>query len=508
MADFLFLFGIIAILTCLYFRRHFQRRSFQTNGKPLPGPKPVPVFGNSFQIDIRRLHLSFYAFVTDYGKIFQINLMGQTLVILNDASLVRKAYGSFEYADVLNDRPATFFREYVLFNCNDISLANWCRQTAIKRKLWHKAFRLYGNNTKHYEDVAKSEMERLLEVMEKTNGNDFDIYTLLNKSVAESLITFMTGTPPEANDANRILQFTIFTDTVFSPGITMFIYDVVPFVRLLPGYFGRMYKNALNARDYILERCYSRPTTLGEENIEPGFINAFIKLQNEHNMDKSANQITDNEVKGIVLDIVTAGVISTATNLTNIVALLLVHKHIADRVHKEIINIIGTGNLPNLSDRDRMPYTMATILEGLRYTSGGGTLGGPHMARCDVTFEGFNIAKGSVLFANHWFIHHDPSVWDDPLVFNPERFLDDGSRLISPDDHIYHNFLAFSAGRRKCIGENMVLSLLFLYIATIFQSYDVRVGSDGIFPDINPRNYLPLSDIRVKDYVCRAFRRE
>ena len=495
----------------MYFRKQLQSRSSQNKEKTLPGPKPVPVFGNSFQVDIHRLHLSLYDFVKDYGKIFQINLMGQTLVILNDASLVRKAFGSMEYGDVINDRPATFFGKYVLGNCG-IALANWDIKMTIKRKLWHSAFRLYGNSTEHYKDVTKGEMARLVEDIEKTKGNDVDVYSLLNKSVANSMIRFMTGTPPEANDVDQIWQFTNVVDIVLNPGTTMIIYDVVPFVRHLPGYFGRLFQSAVSARDYILERCYFRfkrlPTTSSEGKLEPGFINALIQLQTEHNRDKFENPLDDEQIKGIVLDIITGGVVSTTANLTNIVALLLVHKHIAKRVQEEIDTIIGTENLPSLSDKDRMPYTMATILEGLRYTSGGGPLGGPHVAKSDVTFEGFYIAKGAVFFANQWFIHHDPSVWSDPWVFNPERFLDEEGRLLQPDDDIYYNLMPFSAGRRKCMGEEMALSLMFLYVATIFQSYDVCVGSDGVFPDINPRNYLPVCDIRVKDYVCRAFRRE
>ena len=129
------------------------------------------------------------------------------------------------------------------------------------------------------------------------------------------------------------------------------------------------------------------------------------------------------------------------------------------------------------------------------------------MTKSDLTFEGFSIAKGTMFLANQWFIHHDPILWSEPWVFQPERFLDEEGRLLPPCDNIYHNFLAFSVGRRKCIGEDMALSLMFLYLATILQSYDLCVGSDGVFPDINPRNYIPRSELRVKDYMCRAFQR-
>ena len=366
MEVFLLMFVIISILICVYLRRQFRNRSYNIiKGKPLPGPKLLPVFGNTFQVDIRRLHLSVSDLVKDYGTIFQISLMGQNVVILNEARLVRKAYGSAEYGDVLNGRPASFFGKYVLFNCSDIGFANWNKKTITKRKMWHMAFKLYGSDTGHYEQVAEDEMKSLLDDIETTKGDDFDIYTHLKKSVANNVITFMTGAPPEAYDSNRLWQLIDFGNTVFEFGTTMVVYAVLPGIRFLPGYFGRLFRKAMDARDYILDRCYlpfkRPPTEAGEEDIEPGFINAFTKFQNENNMDESKDFMDDDDMKGIVLDVVIGGVTSVTITLTNLFALVMVHPNIAKRIQNEIDNVIGSARLPRLSDKDKMPYIMATI---------------------------------------------------------------------------------------------------------------------------------------------------
>ena len=44
-------------------------------------------------------------------------------------------------------------------------------------------------------------------------------------------------------------------------------------------------------------------------------------------------------------------------------------------------------------------------------------------------------------------VHRDPRYWDEPEVFNPERFMDGVSYLKHP-----YCYIPFSAGARNCIG--------------------------------------------------------
>ncbi|KAM1034494.1 hypothetical protein EV2_038998 [Malus domestica] len=70
---------------------------------------------------------------------------------------------------------------------------------------------------------------------------------------------------------------------------------------------------------------------------------------------------------------------------------------------------------------------------------------------------GYTIPKGSMIFINVWTTHIDPSIWENPLEFDPERFLDikwdyNGKDL---------NKFPFGSGTRICVGivmdESMVM---------------------------------------------------
>ena len=500
------LFIVLLTIILIYVINQFRRNGNTTKGTPLPGPKQLPVLGNALQVDSQNLHQSVSDMVKDYGAIFKLSLMGQNTVFINDPELLRKAFGSSVYGDILNDRPASFVGKYLVFSCNDIIFGDANKTTMEKRKAWKKAHKLYGDGIDHFEQTAEVEMKRLLADLNKTNQLEFDSYRLLRKSVANTMVIFLTGSLPEEHDSKYLWQLNDFTNMAFEE-LNMFIYDLIPFVRLLPGTFGRMFRSGTKARDMILERCYLR-TTASDQGERNGFVNALIQIQSENDRKNSDDFLDETNIKGIILDVVMAATGSIAIALTNTLALLMVHQHVAKRIQEEIDNTVGNGRLPRVSDKDKMPYTLATVYESLRYTSGAGPLGFPHLAKNDVIFEGFNIEKGSVALGNLWFIHHDPKLWTDPWIFKPERFLDAEGRFLPPDNEIHRNFMAFGTGRRNCLGADLAKSRMFLYLAMILQSYDIALGSEGIFPDINPRNYIPGGELRVKDFLCRAIPRK
>ena len=503
-----YLFILALTIIFIYMFKHFRRNSTETNGKTLPGPKPWPVLGNALQVDTQHLHQSLSEMVKDFGAFFQLNLLGQKTVVINDPELLRKAFGGKEFSKSLNDRPASFVGKYVLFDNSDIAFCNNTNITMDLRKAVKRIMETYrhGNGQEQFEDKMQEETKRLLDDLDKTNRLDFDIYRVLGKSVANTMFIFLTGTFPEEQDYDKIWQLTQFTDMAFEE-MNMFVYDLIPIVRFFPGRFGRIFRFGIKARDTILDRCYfSRKITATEG--QSGFVNALTKLLSETDAEHKEEGIGQKHIHGTILDIIIGSVPSYTTVLTNTFALLMVHQHIAKKIQNEIDSNVDRGRLPGFSDREKLPYTVATVYESLRYTSGTGPLGFPHAANTDVVFEGYNIEKGSVLLGNLWYIHHDPKLWDDPWIFKPERFLDAEGKLLPPEHKIYRNFVAFGVGRRNCIGEVLTKSRLFQVIASVFHSYDITLGSEGVFPDVNPRNYLPGGELRVKDFLCRALPRK
>lgn len=70
--------------------------------------------------------------------------------------------------------------------------------------------------------------------------------------------------------------------------------------------------------------------------------------------------------------------------------------------------------------------------------------------------------------------------WKESHLFKPERFLKDGKIVVPP------NFHPFGVGRHRCMGEMMGRSNLFLFITTLFQSFNFLVPEGEEIPSDEP----------------------
>lgn len=76
----------------------------------------------------------------------------------------------------------------------------------------------------------------------------------------------------------------------------------------------------------------------------------------------------------------------------------------------------------------------------------------------------------------------DKALWTDAYTFDPERFLRDG-KIVIPE-----HFHPFGLGKHRCMGETMAKSNLFLFITTLFQTFDFLI------PDAHPVPSAALLD--------------
>ncbi|KAM1363199.1 hypothetical protein EV2_028908 [Malus domestica] len=68
-------------------------------------------------------------------------------------------------------------------------------------------------------------------------------------------------------------------------------------------------------------------------------------------------------------------------------------------------------------------------------------------------------------------IAQDPSIWENPLEFNPERFLDSKWDYSGKD----FNYFPFGSGRRICAGIAMVERMVMHSLTTLLHSFDWKL---------------------------------
>ncbi|XP_024041341.1 cytochrome P450 82A3-like [Citrus clementina] len=80
------------------------------------------------------------------------------------------------------------------------------------------------------------------------------------------------------------------------------------------------------------------------------------------------------------------------------------------------------------------------------------------------------------LFVNAWKIQRDPSVWEEPCQFQPERFLTRYKDI----DVRGQNFelIPFGSGRRMCPAVSLGLQVVQLTLASLVHAFDFTTPSD------------------------------
>ena len=102
------------------------------------------------------------------------------------------------------------------------------------------------------------------------------------------------------------------------------------------------------------------------------------------------------------------------------------------KAKRELEQTIGIGNPIEESDIARLPYLRAIIKETLRMHPGAPLLL-PRKANVDVEINGYTIPQGAQIVINEWANGRNPSKWENPNSFSPERFLGSERMMLKVD---------------------------------------------------------------------------
>lgn len=173
-------------------------------------------------------------------------------------------------------------------------------------------------------------------------------------------------------------------------------------------------------------------------------------------------------------NIFVAGTDTTTYSLEWAMAELIHYPKIMSKVEKELEQVIGKGNPVEETDVARLPYLQAVIKETFRLHPPVPLLL-PRKAEVDVEIAGYIIPKDAQVLVNAWAIGRDPTKWENPNVFLPERFLD--SKIDIKGHHF--ELIPFGSGRRICPGLPLAIRMLPLMLGSLVNCFNWKL-EDGI----------------------------
>ncbi|EXC34115.1 Cytochrome P450 76C4 [Morus notabilis] len=146
-------------------------------------------------------------------------------------------------------------------------------------------------------------------------------------------------------------------------------------------------------------------------------------------------------------------------------------------LQEELIREIGRDRAVKESDLPKLTYLQACLKEILRLHPAGPLIL-PHRAAESCIVMDYTFPKDSQVLLNFWAIGRNPSYWEDPLEFKPERFLNSSIDFKGND----FEYFPFGSGRRFCPGMPMVAKQIPLMVASFIHSFDWSLPQ-GISPN-------------------------
>ncbi|GAB2215865.1 hypothetical protein Drorol1_Dr00020270 [Drosera rotundifolia] len=136
----------------------------------------------------------------------------------------------------------------------------------------------------------------------------------------------------------------------------------------------------------------------------------------------------------------------------------------------------STGKATTFDSRDTALAAATKVYYEIDVLRQGSSIGDVAILKLFV-IGGYHVRQGTRLIANLHKIQRDPSMWINPLEFQPENFL---TTNLDVDVRGSQEFelIPFGAGRRKCPGITLGLQMVQLILAALLHGFEITASSD------------------------------
>lgn len=411
----------------------------------------------------------------NYGAL-SLFLPFERMVVLNDYETIREVM--LEQGDRVTGRPQSFlFRQ---FSEDGYGLASnqgeiWREQ----RRFALSTMRDLGMGKSKVEALLLDEVEHLVAAFRAAPVQDPGMQ--LSQATANAICALVFARRFDYDDALLKQLLAKMASAVKSSQDPLMALFIMPWLRLVPlTPFRAAWKRlqrSMQEQDALVERLISdvRENRARKNDYDSeSLVDAFFTARRSK---APQGHYSDQQLRVLVKDLFAAGLDTTASTLYWALFLLVHHPRVQERVHDELARQVVSGSPITATERSRLPYTHATMLETMRWRTLL-PLGVPRVTIAETRVVGFTLPSGTQVCPLIWAIHHDARYWRYPNRFEPENFLTEDGQLSVPKQ-----FMAFSVGKRACAGESLARVEAFIYLANLLRRFRFDKADEENFPD-------------------------
>lgn len=427
------------------------------------GPWSLPIIGGIHHLGIKWPHLAVQELVKKYGRVFSIRMgpVGR-IVFISDYELVNKVLEN----PLANDRPSFTFLQLISQNAEGIGSLPYGPK-------WKKITKLFRQGIGKFSQPSITEQcnhcyGKLLERFQQNSGKPYNPNQDIVQTVTMILSSIVYGERHKSLDAKNIKD-SIQYHTLLMKGLNP-VHPINLFSWLwhIPSPWKQKVLKMIEFRDKRFEASLDK-----KDHTETEEARDMMDIISDFRKEKDMDDVTLKDFFISIWTFYTAASDNVVDTLGWMILLLCANPHVQKKLQAELDAELKDGKEPSIEDKEKLSYTCAVVLETLRLGSPT-AFGVPREAAADLQIDGYAIPKGTTIMLNFWGLHHDPKNWENPSEFRPERFLDKNGRLLDNEHLRKLPLLAFSRGKRPCLGRFLAKDFFFLFAARIFKNFSMR----------------------------------
>ncbi|WKA01384.1 hypothetical protein VitviT2T_019666 [Vitis vinifera] len=176
------------------------------------------------------------------------------------------------------------------------------------------------------------------------------------------------------------------------------------------------------------------------------------------------------EIKAQCTELILAAVDNPSNAIEWAMAEMINQPRVLGKAVEEIDRVVGKERLVQESNFQQLNYVKACIKEAFRLHPIA-PFNLPHVSNADAIVASYFIPKGSHVLLSRLGLGRNPRIWEEPLIFNPERHLNASTAQGVDLNEQDLRLISFSTGRRGCTGIAFGSAMTVMLLVRLLQGF-------------------------------------
>ncbi|XP_023238259.1 cytochrome P450 4c3-like isoform X2 [Centruroides sculpturatus] len=456
-----FLFSIVLLIIFLW----LKNTKYAKNNSQVPLVASLPILKNILSLWRNNLDNDLGVYIIQYlnymsithlkEKMFRICWAGHSYVALIHPQVAQEVFKSY---NVINkDWTYNIFHPWLETGLLTSSDGKWRNRRKLLTPAFH--FRILED----FQDIFYEQSNVLVEKLKETKAGE-----IIKMSELVTLCTLdIVGDSAMGVKLNAQLS----TDNEYVKAVKNVTRSIVQWFSKPWYWFPPLFYVIRRRKEIVIEEIEENQTMddFQEEREILGIKKrrAFLDLLLYHHLNDGS--LTEEDIREEVDTFMFEGHDTTSMGISWTLFLLGLYQDAQEKVFRELNDIFGddTNRTIKTDDLKEMKYLERVIKESLRLHPSVPFI--LRRASEELKIGEYTIPRNSSIFVYIYGIHHNPEVYENPEIFDPDRFLPENCENRHP-----FAYVPFSAGPRNCIGQRFAMNVLKTVCANVLRNFKVR----------------------------------